>query len=102
MGNDHPISANQNYHAGDLPQRQYDPDKAKWYLKQAGHSSIDVEIAAADAAFNGAVDATQLYSEAAKVAGINIKVNRVSPDGYWNNVWTVSYTHLTLPTILRV
>jgi len=87
LGNDHPISPNQNYHAGDLPQRQYDPDKAKWYLKQAGHSSIDVEIAAADAAFNGAVDATQLYSEAAKVAGINIKVNRVSPDGYWNNVW---------------
>jgi peptide/nickel transport system substrate-binding protein len=87
VGNDHPISSNQNYHAGDLPQRQYDVDKAKWYLKQAGLTSLDVEIAAADAAFNGAVDATLLYSEAAKAAGINIKVNRVSPDGYWNNVW---------------
>ena len=87
VGNDHPIGSNQNYHASDLPQRQYDIDKAKWYLKQAGLSSLDVEIAAADAAFNGAVDATQLYSEQAKAAGINIKVNRVSPDGYWNNVW---------------
>ena len=65
VGNDHPISSNQNYHAGDLPQRQYDVDKAKWYLKQAGLTSLDVEIAAADAAFNGAVDATLLYSEAA-------------------------------------
>ena len=87
LGNDHPISSSQNYHVADLPQRQYDLDKAKWYLKQAGMDSLDVEISAADAAFDGAVDATQLYAEQAKGAGINIKVNRVSPDGYWNNVW---------------
>ena len=87
LGNDHPIGASQNYHASDLPQRKYDPDKAKWHLKQAGMSSLDVELSASDAAFAGAVDATQLYAESLKPAGINLTVKRVSDDGYWSNVW---------------
>lgn len=87
LGNDHPISPSQNYHASDLPQRKYDPDKAKWHLKQAGLSSLDVELAASDAAFAGAVDAAQLYAEALKPAGIKLTVKRVSSDGYWDNVW---------------
>ena len=87
LGNDHPISSTQNYHAGDLPQRPYDIDRAKYHLKKAGMSSLNVTIHAADAAFGGAVDATQLYAEQAKPAGINITVKRASPDGYWDNVW---------------
>ncbi len=87
LGNDHPISSAQNYHASDLPQRQYDPEKAKWYLKQAGLSSLDVEISASDGAFPGAVDATQLYAETLKPAGINLTIKRASPDGYWSNTW---------------
>lgn len=87
LGNDHPISTSQNYHASNLPQRKYDPEKAKWHLKQAGLSGLDVELAASDAAFAGAVDATQLYAESLKPAGINLNVKRVSDDGYWSNVW---------------
>ena len=87
LGNDHPISTSQNYHASDLPQRQYDPDKAKWHLKQAGLSSLDVEISAADAAFASAVDASLLYAESLKPAGINLVVKRASPDNYWDKVW---------------
>jgi len=30
-GNDHPIGRNQRYHASELPQRKYDPDKAKFH-----------------------------------------------------------------------
>ena len=70
-----------------MPQRQYDIEKAKWHLKQAGMTSLDVELSASDAAFGGAVDATELYAEALKPAGINLKINRVSPDGYWDNIW---------------
>jgi peptide/nickel transport system substrate-binding protein len=87
VGNDHPIASTQNYHAADLPQRQYDTDKAKWHLKQAGLDSLDVELSAADAAFGGAVDASELYAEQLRPAGINLTVKRVSPDGYWDNVW---------------
>ena len=87
VGNDHPIASTQNYHASDLPQRQYDVDKAKWHLKQAGMDSLDVQLSASDAAFGGAVDAAELYAEALRPAGINLTVKRESPDGYWDNVW---------------
>ena len=37
VGNDHPIGQGQRFFAKDLEQRVYDPDKARHYLKQAGH-----------------------------------------------------------------
>jgi len=87
LGNDHPIGRSNPYHAADLPQRKYDPDKAKFHLKQAGLSSLKVDLSAADAAFAGAVDAAVLYKEHAAKAGIEINVVREPNDGYWSNVW---------------
>ncbi len=87
LGNDHPIGPSQRYHAADLPQRAYDPDKAKFHLKKAGLSSLSVDLSAADAAFAGAVDAAVLYKEHARKAGITINVVREPNDGYWSNVW---------------
>lgn len=87
VGNDHPIGRGQRYHASDLPQKSYDPDKAKFHLKEAGLTSLDVDLSAADAAFAGAVDAAQIYKENAAKAGININVIREPADGYWSNVW---------------
>jgi len=86
LGNDHPISTANRYHA-DLAQRHYDPDRAKWHLKQAGMSSVKVSLSAADAAFAGAVDAAVLYKENAAKAGIDINVVREPDDGYWSDVW---------------
>jgi|SaaInl4_135m_RNA_FD_contig_51_620539_length_2463_multi_7_in_0_out_0_2 peptide/nickel transport system substrate-binding protein len=87
VGNDHPISTANRYHASDLPQRKYDLDKAKFHLKKAGLTSLKVDLSAADAAFTGAVDAAVLYKEQAAKAGININVVREPNDGYWSNVW---------------
>lgn len=87
IGNDHPIGRGQRYFNRDLPQKALDPDKAKFYLKKAGLSTLDVALSAADTAFSAAVDAAVLISETAKKAGINVKVNRVPNDGYWNDVW---------------
>ena len=87
LGNDHPIGRSNAYHADDLPQRAYDPDKAKHHLKKAGLSSLKVSLSAADAAFAGAVDAAVLYKEHAAKAGITIDVVREPNDGYWKNVW---------------
>jgi peptide/nickel transport system substrate-binding protein len=87
LGNDHPIGRSNRFHADELPQRAYDPDKAKFYLKQAGLSSLKVDLSAADAAFAGAVDAAVLYKEHASKAGIDINVVREPNDGYWSNVW---------------
>lgn len=87
VGNDHPIGKGQRYFADDLPQKSYDPDKAKFYLKKAGLSSLKVDMKASDAAFGGAVDAAVLYKEHAAPIGIDINVVRVPKDGYWENVW---------------
>ncbi len=87
LGNDHPIAPTQRYFAASLPQRHYDPDKAKFYMKKAGIGKHTFELHAADAAFGGAVDAAVLYREGAAKAGIEIKVVREPNDGYWSNVW---------------
>ena len=87
VGNDNPIGPSYRYHNPDLPQIEFDPDKAKFYLKEAGLDSLNVRLSAADAAFPGAVDTAVLYQNSAKTAGITIDVNRVPNDGYWADIW---------------
>jgi len=87
VGNDHPIGPSYRFHDPEIAQNSYDPDKAKFHLREAGLDSLDVTLSAADAAFPGAVDAAVLYKNSANAAGININVNRVSNDGYWSDVW---------------
>ncbi len=87
VGNDMPIGQNQQYYNTELEQKTYDPDKAKFYLKEAGLDSVDVSLSASDAAFAGAVDAATLYQNSAKAANVNIKVVREPNDGYWSDVW---------------
>ncbi|MEM7292820.1 MAG: ABC transporter substrate-binding protein, partial [Pseudomonadota bacterium] len=89
LGNDNPIGPANVYRANndELPQRGYDPDKAKFHLKQAGLSSLSIDFHAAETGFGGAIDAGQLMRESAKPAGINVNVIREPDDGYWSNVW---------------
>ncbi|WP_138934272.1 ABC transporter substrate-binding protein [Roseovarius arcticus] len=87
VGNDIPVGQNQQFYNTELEQKTYDPDKAKFYLKEAGLESLDVSLSAADAAFAGAVNAATLYQNSAKDAGININVVREPNDGYWSDVW---------------
>ncbi len=87
VGNDHPIGPRQRFFAAELPQRTYDPDKAKWHVKRAGAENATFMLHAANAAFEGAIDAAVLIKEHAAKAGINIEVAREPDDGYWANVW---------------
>ena len=88
LGNDHPISKTQRFFASELPQREYDPDKAKFHLKQAGLESLDIKLWAGEI-YAGGVDSAVLYKEHAAKAGINIEVVKVSTDGYWSDIWNV-------------
>ncbi len=87
IGNDQPIPNTDRFYAADLPQHSYDPDKAKFYLKQAGLSELPVTLQVSEAAFTGATDAAILYQAAAAKAGITMTVKREPSDGYWDNVW---------------
>lgn len=87
IGNDTPIGPNQLFFNTEMEDKAYDPDKARFHLKEAGLDSVNVTLSASDAAFAGAVDAATLYQNSAKAAGINIKVSREANDGYWSDVW---------------
>ncbi|MDM7931536.1 ABC transporter substrate-binding protein [Tabrizicola sp.] len=87
VANDNPIGPANRYYFAEMEAKTYDPDKAKFHLKEAGMDTLEVTLSAANAAFSGAVDAAVLMSEKAAAAGITINVDRVPDDGYWDNVW---------------
>lgn len=87
IGNDNPINNAYRFFAADLPQRAYDPEKAKFHLNKAGLTELRVDLSAADTAFEGAIDGAVLFAEQARKAGIEINPIREPDDGYWDNVW---------------
>ena len=86
VGNDHPVSKSQRYFNEQLPQRQYDPDKARFHLKKAGLESFNVDLYATDI-YAGGLDAAVLFQERAAAGGININIKREPVDGYFINIW---------------
>jgi len=87
VSNDNPIGPANRYSFAEMEAKTYDPDKARFHLKEAGLDKLEVTLSVANAAFSGAVDAAVLMSEKAAAAGITINVDRVPDDGYWDNVW---------------
>lgn len=88
VGNDTPLNETFPFFEP-IPQRPYDPDKAKFHLDKAGMSSLDITVHASDSVFSGAVDMVTLFSEQARPAGINITPKREPADNFWANVWLV-------------
>ena len=69
----------------DLPQREQDLEQARSLLKQAGYDN-DLNIVLNCSTSTGAADpgAAQVFAQQAKGAGVNVKVNKVDPNVYWN------------------
>lgn len=86
VGNDHPIAPGARFHNADLPQRTYDPEKARFLLKKAGLESVSMQLMCSPAA-TGSVDVAVLLQQSAKEAGLKLSVNRLPSDGYWSNHW---------------
>jgi len=86
VANDQPIASFDPFYAADLPQHGYDPDKARFHMKQAGFDGT-IPLSVADVAFVGCTDAGVLMQASAAKAGIKIDVTREPNDGYWDNVW---------------
>lgn len=90
LGNDHPIPRSDPYYNDTLTQIEYDPDRAKSFLKKSGHENMKFTLSASEATFTGAVDSAVLFQESAKKAGIQIEIKKENADGFWNNVWLKS------------
>ena len=87
IGNDFHHSPAMPYWPDDIPQREYDPEKAAALWKKAGMEGQTLNLSSAESITTGAIDLVTLYSEQAKKAGININVVREPNDGYWSDVW---------------
>ena len=86
LGNDFPINNTYAFFPEGIEQRKYDPDKASFHYKKSGHSG-SILLRTSEVAFPGAVDASVLFQQSAKKAGIQLDIKREPGDGYWTNVW---------------
>jgi peptide/nickel transport system substrate-binding protein len=86
IANDQPVPPGHPFFAQGLPQRVYDPERARFHLKRAGLLGIRLPVYASPAA-TGSVDMAALLQHSASDAGLNLAVNRVPADGYWSNHW---------------
>ncbi|MEX3670721.1 ABC transporter substrate-binding protein [Paraburkholderia phenoliruptrix] len=86
IGNDQPIDPTNKYYLAGLPQRAFDPDKAKFYFQKAKLGSTPLQVYASPAA-DGSVEMAMLLQQAAPRAGLNLQVSRVPADGFWSNHW---------------
>ncbi len=85
VGNDTPISA---AHGPDfcstLPQREFDPDKAKFHFEKSGYSSAEIFVAPV---ISGIEEAILLMQTNCAKIGFDLQVKKVPTDGYWGAVW---------------
>ncbi len=86
IANDHPIPPSHPYYNPDIPQRQYDPDRARFHLKRAGLLGIRLPLYASPAA-NQSVEMAAMLQQSATAAGLNLAINRVPSDSYWSSHW---------------
>lgn len=89
IGNDQPLDPSHRFYFAGLPQRPYDPERARFHLRKAGVLGLTLPVVASVAAV-GSVDMAMLMQQSAMKAGLNLSVKRVSADGYWSNHWMKS------------
>jgi peptide/nickel transport system substrate-binding protein len=86
VANDTPIPQSNRYYAADLPQRVYDPEKAKFHLNKAGVLGTTLPLVCSTAA-SSSVDMAVVLQQSAKEVGLTIDVKQVPADGFWSNYW---------------
>jgi peptide/nickel transport system substrate-binding protein len=85
VGNDQPIDPSHRYYDASLPQRPFDPDKAKFHLGKSGlgNTALPLYVMAGSPMMDQAV----ILQQSALQIGMTIDLQRMPKDGYWSNVW---------------
>ncbi len=85
VGNDTPImSAHGADFCSELPQRAFDPDKAKHHFEKSGYKSAEVFVAPV---MSGIEDVCLLAQANCAKIGFDLQIKKVPTDGYWGAVW---------------
>ncbi|SPD64406.1 Glutathione ABC transport system substrate binding protein GsiB [Cupriavidus taiwanensis] len=85
VANDQPIDPTNRFYFKDLPQRPFDPEKAKFHLRKSGVTG-KVPVVTSPAALYS-VEMALVLQQAAQRAGLELEVKRMPADGYWSNHW---------------
>ena len=83
VANDQPIDPTNRFYFAGLPQRPFDPEKAKFHLQKADLGSAAMPVVASPAATNS-VEMALVLQQAAQQIGLNLDVKRMPADGYWS------------------
>ncbi|KQN36926.1 ABC transporter substrate-binding protein [Sphingomonas sp. Leaf407] len=86
IGNDQPIAPTNPYYDPSVPQRPFDPERARFHFRRAGLIGAQVPIVTSTAA-DKSDDMAVLIQDAGRRAGIDFDIRRVPSDGYWTNSW---------------
>ncbi len=92
LGNDQPVFPGNVYRNNDIKPKPFDPDKAKFHFQKAGVLGQSIPIIASDAA-GSSVDIAMIIQATAAGIGLKLDVQRVPPDGYWDNYWLKAPVH---------
>jgi peptide/nickel transport system substrate-binding protein len=82
IGNDQPVPESLIFYSPDVPQRKYDPDKAKFHLKNSGYDG-PIVLAASEGAFQGGMATAEIFQSNAKAAGMDFQIKPVPSQGYF-------------------
>ena len=92
VGNDQPISKANFFHNPDVKAKTYDPDKAKHYFEKAGVLGQSIPVVASEAAGNS-IDMAMIMQASGAEIGLNLDIQRVPSDGYWDKYWLKAPIH---------
>jgi peptide/nickel transport system substrate-binding protein len=85
-------------YASEIPQREQDLEQAKSLLSQAGYADMSVELVTAPINV-GVVEASQIFAEQAKGAGVSVKLQTKDAGSFYTDGWlTYQFAADTNPT----
>jgi peptide/nickel transport system substrate-binding protein len=85
VANDQPIDPTNRFFFPGLPQRPFDPEKAKFHFQKSGVTG-PIPVVASPAALYS-VETALVMQQTAKSIGVELDVKRMPADGYWSNHW---------------
>ena len=94
VGNDTPVPSNDAVFSSNVPQKSYDPERARALFESVGYTGTIV-LHTSDAISSKAIDMATVFQEHAARAGIPIEVQRDPADGYWSSVVGVAPFHVS-------
>jgi peptide/nickel transport system substrate-binding protein len=86
LANDHPVPDWHPYFLKGLPQRSFDPDRAKSFFQKAAPGGARAQIVVSPG-IETALDSALILQQNAGSAGASLSVRRVPNDGYWSTYW---------------